>query len=136
MYDCSSTQARQKLTADSAVTTDDHDASRDRSARMYPASIGVALTSRSASGCPALSILRTLDIGHCRALVRRETGRKGGAGDAHELAFIWSFARHGRRGIDASPDSCTYLCPTCAHGRASGMMSNGSSASGVVEGLG
>ena len=53
MYDCSSTQARRKLLSDSAVTTDDHDASRDRSARMDVASIGVPLTSRSASGCPA-----------------------------------------------------------------------------------
>ena len=53
MYDSLSTQARLKLLSDSAVTTDYHDASRDRSPRMYPAAGGVALASRSASGCHA-----------------------------------------------------------------------------------
>ena len=53
MYDSSSTQARRKLLSDSAVTTDDHDASRERSPRMYPAASEVPLTSRSASGCLA-----------------------------------------------------------------------------------
>ena len=52
-YDCSSTQARRKLTADSAVTTYDHDASRERPARMYVAAGGVALTTLRPSGCPA-----------------------------------------------------------------------------------
>ena len=52
-YDSPSTQVRRKLMADSAVTTYDHDASRERSASMYPASRGVPLTSCRAAGCPA-----------------------------------------------------------------------------------